>query len=59
MKKVLLFSIMLLGALMMPQMAQADEIASGQSTEGKDFWVTFMQADQHTSDNGPIDDKYN
>ncbi|MBQ4390394.1 MAG: IgGFc-binding protein [Paludibacteraceae bacterium] len=42
---------MLLGALMMPQMAQADEIASGQSTEGSDFWVTFLQGDE--SNNNP------
>ena len=24
----------------------ADTVVDGQSTEGKDFWVTFMQADQ-------------
>lgn len=27
-------------------------VQDGQSTEGKDFWVTFMQADQGNSDNG-------
>ena len=26
--------------------AYADTVVEGQSTEGKDFWVTFMQADQ-------------
>ena len=26
--------------------AKADTVVEGQSTEGKDFWVTFMQADQ-------------
>ena len=27
-------------------------VDAGQSTEGKDFWVTFMQADQGNSNNG-------
>ncbi len=38
MKKQLLLGIVLLGALLMPQTMKA------QSTEGKDFWVTFMRA---------------
>lgn len=38
---------------------QADQIAGGQSTEGKDFWVTFMQADQRTSSSGDWDGNYN
>lgn len=29
---------------------------SGQSTEGNDFWVTFLQADQKTSKNGELGD---
>ena len=48
MKKQLLLGIVLLGALLMPQTMKA------QSTEGKDFWVTFMQADQWTSKDAPL-----
>ena len=59
MKKVLLFSFMLIGALLSSQGVKADGIAAGQSTEGKDFWVTFMQADQHTSDDGDWVSNYN
>ena len=33
-------------------------VQDGQSTEGKDFWVTFLQADQKTSSNGDLG-KYN
>ena len=41
-----LFNV-LLGLLVMPAMSlRADVVNEGQSTEGKDFWVTFMQADQ-------------
>jgi len=29
----------------------ADTVEEGQSTEGKDFWVTFMQADQDPNNN--------
>ena len=32
----------------------ADTVVEGQSTEGKDFWVTFMQADQKTSSKGDL-----
>ena len=35
--------------------AIADTVFEGQSTEGKDFWVTFMQADQN--DHSDNDDK--
>ncbi len=47
---------MLCGLLLMPIMgAQAQStVQDGQSTEGKDFWVTFMQADQKTSDKAPL-----
>ena len=42
-----LFNILLLCLLAMPAMSiRADVVDEGQSTEGKDFWVTFMQADQ-------------
>ena len=34
-------------------------VQNGQSTEGKDFWVTFLQADQNKSDNGDWDGNYN
>jgi len=33
-------------------------VQDGQSTEGKDFWVTFLQADQKTSSSGDLG-KYN
>ena len=39
--------IPLLFGLMMPLLGHAQStVVEGQSTEGKDFWVTFMQADQ-------------
>lgn len=42
-----LFNILLCGLLVVPFMgAKADQIEAGQSTEGRDFWVTFLQADQ-------------
>ena len=42
-----LFNILLLCLLAIPVMSiRADVVDEGQSTEGKDFWVTFMQADQ-------------
>lgn len=42
-----LFNVLLCSLLVVPFMGiQADTIDEGQSTEGKDFWVTFMQADQ-------------
>lgn len=40
--------------------AYADTVVEGQSTEGKDFWVTFLQADQKTSKTGDWNStKYN
>ncbi|MBR6017562.1 MAG: T9SS type A sorting domain-containing protein [Paludibacteraceae bacterium] len=40
-------TILLCSLLLMPFMStKADTVVDGQSTEGKDFWVTFMQADQ-------------
>ena len=47
-----LFIPLLLG-LMMPLLGHAQStVVEGQSTEGKDFWVTFMRADQNDhSDN--------
>ncbi len=42
-----LFNALLFCLLAMPAMSiRADVVDEGQSTEGKDFWVTFMQADQ-------------
>ena len=46
--------------LVVPAMStRAAVVDEGQSTEGKDFWVTFMQADQRTSDDGDWDGNYN
>lgn len=43
-----LFNALLFCLLAMPAMSiRADVIDEGQSTEGKDFWVTFMRADQN------------
>ena len=42
-----LFNALLIGLLAMPAIStRADVIDKGQTTEGNDFWVTFMQADQ-------------
>ena len=42
-----LFNALLFCMMAVPAMSiRADVVADGQSTEGKDFWVTFMQADQ-------------
>ena len=60
MKKTLL--ITLFGGLLMTFSSRAlaqSTVEDGQSTEGKDFWVTFMQADQRTSKNGDWDGNYN
>ena len=43
----------------MPVMPLQAQTSGGQSTEGKDFWVTFLQADQHPSDDGDFDGNYN
>ena len=47
MKKQLFYA--LLGCLVLTSFSsvKADTVVDGQSTEGKDFWVTFMQADQN------------
>ncbi|MBQ2540040.1 MAG: T9SS type A sorting domain-containing protein [Paludibacteraceae bacterium] len=50
-----LFTILLCGLLTVPfASTMADTVSDGQSTEGKDFWVTFLQADQKTSKNGEL-----
>ena len=50
-----LFIPLLLG-LLMPLVGHAQStVVEGQSTEGKDFWVTFMRADQN--DHSDADDK--
>lgn len=42
-----LFNALLCCLMLMPfGRLMADTVQEGQSTEGKDFWVTFMQADQ-------------
>ena len=46
MKKQLFFSLVSTLLLLPAVRTQADTVVEGQSTEGKDFWVTFMQADQ-------------
>lgn len=48
-----LFNVLLSCLLVVPFMStKAAAIDEGQSTEGKDFWVTFLQADQGNSNNG-------
>ena len=43
-----LFNALLIGLLAMPAIStRADVVDEGQTTEGKDFWVTFMRADQN------------
>ncbi len=52
MKKQLL-NLLLIGTLTTLSIgAKADTVVEGQSTEGKDFWVTFMRADQGNTNNG-------
>ena len=42
-----LFNVLLCCLMMVPtSRVMADTVVEGQSTEGKDFWVTFLQADQ-------------
>ena len=52
----LFFISLLCGLMMIPSMSRAQStVVEGQSTEGKDFWVTFMRADQN--DHSDADDK--
>jgi len=54
MKKTLLNA--LIGCMMLlplPSKAQST-VDAGQSTEGKDFWVTFLKADQDANNNGAL-----
>ena len=46
MKKHLFFGILFCLSAMPFMSTMAETVVDGQSTEGKDFWVTFMQADQ-------------
>lgn len=46
MKKHFLFGLLFGLAALPLNRVVADTVVEGQSTEGKDFWVTFMQADQ-------------
>ena len=41
-----LFNVLLCSLLPLTWLHAQSTVAEGQSTEGKDFWVTFMQADQ-------------
>lgn len=51
-----LFNILLLCLLAIPVMSiRADVVDEGQSTEGKDFWVTFLKADSYDGDDKPIE----
>ena len=59
-----LFNILLCCMIFVPfvGMKAQSTVVDGQSTEGKDFWVTFMQADQKSSENAPLSyggSKYN
>ena len=51
-----LFSILLCCLLVMPVMStRAAVVDEGQSTEGKDFWVTFLKADSYDKDDKSIE----
>lgn len=52
MKKQFFYTLFCCLALMPFVGTKADTVVDGQSTEGKDFWVTFLQADQGNSNNG-------
>lgn len=52
MKKQFFYTLFCCLALMPFVGTKADTVVDGQSTEGKDFWVTFLQADQKTSSSG-------
>ncbi len=47
MKKQFFYTLFCCLALMPFVGTKADTVVDGQSTEGKDFWVTFMRADQN------------
>lgn len=50
-----LFNTLLFCLMTVPFMGvKADVIDEGQSTEGKDFWVTFLKADQDANNNGAL-----
>ena len=50
-----LFNALLIGLLAMPAIStRADVIDKGQTTEGKDFWVTFLKADSYDGDDKSI-----
>ena len=54
MKKQLL-NALLFCLLVVPAMStRAAVVDEGQSTEGKDFWVTFLKADQDANNNGSL-----
>ncbi len=51
-----LFNALLFCMMAVPAMSiRADVVADGQSTEGKDFWVTFLKADSYDGDDKPIE----
>ena len=47
MKKQLFYSLLCFLMVPLMQMKAQSTVVEGQSTEGKDFWVTFMRADQN------------
>lgn len=50
-----LFYALLFGLTAMPlSIVKADTVVDGQSTEGKDFWVTFLKADQDANNDGAL-----
>lgn len=54
MKKQVLNTILCIMLLFTTKASAQSTVDAGQTTEGKDFWFTFMQADQKTSKNAPI-----
>jgi len=50
MRKHLFYALLFSLTLLPLGKATADTVVEGQSTEGKDFWVTFLMADQGSND---------
>lgn len=55
MKKQFFYTLFCCLALMPFVGTKADTVVDGQSTEGKDFWVTFLKADSYDGDDKPIE----
>ena len=54
MKKHLFFGLLFGLAALPLNRVVADTVVEGQSTEGKDFWVTFLKADQDANNDGAL-----